>query len=186
MKKFISTNIISLFLIINLISVNTYAENKTLTKAGDILQVAIPVSGLALTYIQHDYEGAKEFLASFFISNGMTHLIKLTTGKSSIGKRPNGKSKSFPSGHATSAFQGAFFLQQRYGAVYGVPAIGLAGLTGYSRVAGKYHHARDIVAGAVLSGIVAHFTVTKFNPQNTKINAVYSKDIIGVKMEFKI
>ena len=45
-----------------------------------------------------------------------------------------------------SAFGGAFFLQKRYGIMYGAPAIALAAFTGYTRTKGDYHHWRDVIA----------------------------------------
>ena len=55
---------------------------------------------------------------------------------------------SFPSGHTTAAFAGAGFIDQRYGHWWGVPALLLAGFTGYSRVQSYNHFADDVTAGA--------------------------------------
>ncbi len=73
--------------------------------------------------------------------------------------RPNGGGQSFPSGHASSAFAGAWFLQRRYGWKYGLPSLILAGLVGLSRIEAKKHWPIDVVGSALLSlGITFTFT----------------------------
>lgn len=61
----------------------------------------------------------------------------------SLSKRPNGDSHSFPSGHAGFALAQAGFLQECYGWRYGAPALVLAATVSYIRVDVDKHHWRD-------------------------------------------
>jgi len=59
---------------------------------------------------------------------------------------------SFPSGHTSSAFSGASFIQRRYGWNYGVTAYVLASIVAVSRTEAPdgYHDFWDVFAGAVI------------------------------------
>jgi membrane-associated phospholipid phosphatase len=116
--------------------------------AGDIIQVALPLTALAATYTMDDPEGRKQLLWSFGSTFAVTHLLKRTVKK----ERPDGSDRfSFPSGHTSSAFSGAAFLQKRYGWDVGVPAYIAASLVGYSRVHAQRHDWVDVGAGALLA-----------------------------------
>lgn len=120
----------------------------TLEKAGDFLEYALPLTGLAATGIYRDLEGTRQWALS-----GATTLGTVAIGKSLTGKlRPDGGADtSYPSGHAARAFWGASFLNTRYGAAWGIPAIGLAALTAYSRLDAGAHFPDDILAGASIA-----------------------------------
>lgn len=160
------------FVTIILILINNshiYAKT-SLTKSGDILQLAIPLVSFGVATYKKDDEGQNQFFKSLIINTLIAHSAKYLFNYTPLGKRPRGGQHSFPSGHTSFAFQGAFFLQQRYGSLYGVPAIGLASLTAYSRVKGKYHHTRDVIAAVTLSYAVNYFFVTKFQPKSFNIS----------------
>jgi len=92
-------------------------------------------------------------------------------------KRPNGGGKSFPSGHTSSAFQGASFVHQRYGLKYALPAYLGAAYVGYSRVKSDNHHVEDVIAGAAL-GIVTNLYFTRRH-QNYILHPIVGKDSLG-------
>ena len=85
----------------------------------------------------------------------VTYILKPTIDRT----RPNGGHMSFPSGHATSAFAGAAFLQRRFGWRLGIPAYGLASYVAYSRVETKQHYTSDVVAGAAI-GVATNLVFT--------------------------
>lgn len=88
------------------------ASDEDLEEFGDIMQFALPIAGFTSTYIADDLEGRKQFYKSFATSLGTTTVLKGAFGK----LRPNGSSRtSYPSGHTTAAFQGAGFIDLRYG-----------------------------------------------------------------------
>ncbi|MBF0195251.1 MAG: phosphatase PAP2 family protein [Magnetococcales bacterium] len=122
---------------------------------GDILQVLIPTAGLVTTRYLDDDEGSIQFLKSFGATFVTTQLLKYTVDK----KRPNGSDRSFPSGHTSAAFQGASFIQMRYGWKYGIPSYLGAAFVGYSRVETDHHYVIDVIAGAAL-GIASNYYFT--------------------------
>jgi membrane-associated phospholipid phosphatase len=124
-------------------------------RAGDFLQVMVPAVAYGMTFYKDDEEGRTQFYKSFATTAGTTHLLKNTIDA----KRPNGGSKSFPSGHTSAAFQGAAFIHARYGLEQAWPAYAAATFVGYSRVDADKHHTRDVIAGAAL-GIAASFYFT--------------------------
>ena len=67
--------------------------------------------------------------------------------------------KSFPSGHAASAFATATIVQRYYGWKMGLPAYALGSYVSLARMAWNRHHATDVVMGAGF-GIAAAKTVT--------------------------
>jgi len=117
-----------------------YLNDKSRTpieRGGDFVQVLLPIGGLSATKILKDKDGSKQFWQSFISSVGTTYLLKVAIDK----ERPNGHCcESFPSGHTTSAFAGAMFIYNRYGAEYGIPSLALASFVGYSRVYAKKHY----------------------------------------------
>lgn len=117
---------------------------------GDFAQLFLPGLGLAMTLYQGDKEGTQQWWKSTGSTVVATQLLKQTFANSSIGTRPNGGAKSFPSGHTAGACSGAAFLTTRYGWQYGAPAYVLAGFVGYTRVDESQHHWRDVIAGCAL------------------------------------
>ena len=163
-----------LSVVILMISQVSHAKS-TLTKAGDILQIAIPAVAFGTATYKKDAEGQKQFAKSFVVTLGVMYAAKYAVKNTKWGERPNGGNYSFPSGHTASAFGGAFFLQKRYGIMYGAPAIALAGLTGYSRVKGKYHHWRDVIGGTVIAAGANYFLVDRYDSDHLKITADIDK-----------
>ena len=96
------------------------------------------------------------------LSQATAQGIKYIAGRT----RPDGTDRSFPSGHAASAFATATVLQRHYGWKVGIPAYALAGYVGASRLNANKHYLSDVAFGAAL-GIVAGRTVT-FGVGSTK------------------
>lgn len=67
--------------------------------------------------------------------------------------------KSFPSGHAASAFATAGVLHRHYGWKIGAPAYALGSYVALARMAWNRHHATDVVMGAGF-GLASARTVT--------------------------
>jgi membrane-associated phospholipid phosphatase len=118
-------------------------------------QVALPVSALLVTLQQHDGRGTWELAESCGTTLAATQLLKASIPRT----RPDGGHRSFPSGHTSSAFAGAAFLQRRYGWAWGAPAYLAAGLVGYSRVKARHHWTSDVLAGAAL-GVASNLGLT--------------------------
>lgn len=73
--------------------------------------------------------------------------------------RPNGESRSFPSGHTASMFATATVVQKHFGWKAGVPAFAAAAYVGASRIDANKHYLSDVAFGAAL-GIIGGRTVT--------------------------
>jgi len=131
-----------------------------LEDTGDVLQIALPLSTGIISIMKKDYQGTKKLAFSYGTTLAITYSLKYLTKK----QRPEGRNRfdSFPSGHTSSAFSGASFLQRRYGWNYGIPAYILAGLVGVSRMEGPddYHDIWDVLGGAVV-GIGSTYIFTK-------------------------
>lgn len=113
----------------------------------DVILVAMPVATLAGVLIEQDWQGLKQGALTAATSLGVTYILKYTVKED----RPDHSNHhSFPSGHASTTFATATFLQRRYGWKVGVPAYALATYVGWGRVFSKKHHWWDVVAGAAI------------------------------------
>lgn len=125
-------------------------------ESGDILQIALPCTAIAMTIYYKDGTGALQFIESFGLTVGVTYFLKYSINE----ERPNGGNYSFPSGHTSASFAAAEFILERYGWKYGVPAFVVASYVGYTRIESHQHHMHDVVAGAAI-GILSSYIFTK-------------------------
>lgn len=123
------------------------AQTARIERTGDVVQIAIPAVALATTFARHDDEGTVQLAKAFVTNFAATEALKFAVGR----ERPDSSDHcSFPSGHTSTAFQAASFIQIRYGWAAGVPAYVGATFVGFSRVRARRHYTSDVVAGAVL------------------------------------
>lgn len=136
------------------------ANEDTLRDIGDVLQFALPGAGGVATLFEkdQDWEGSKQWLKTMATSLGTQVSIKFVVDKT----RPSNGTQSFPSGHTAGAFSGAAFIERRYGWGWGIPAYGLAGLTGYSRVNADVHDTWDVIGGATIGTLSAYIHTTPY------------------------
>lgn len=158
-----SVNIYSFVLAIIMfsLSVNVNAAKSTTEKLGDIFQILIPLSAYTTTFYLDDTEGRNQFYKSFLTTVVVTQGLKYVTHK----QRPeNNGDNSFPSGHTSAAFQGAAFIQRRYGWKYGLPSYALASFVGYSRMEGESdkHYPSDVIAGAAIGILSSYYFTTEY------------------------
>uniref|UniRef100_A0A486XJG7 undecaprenyl-diphosphate phosphatase n=1 Tax=Rheinheimera sp. BAL341 TaxID=1708203 RepID=A0A486XJG7_9GAMM len=145
--------------------------------AANVLRVALPAAAWSMTQYLKDDDGSTQFYYSFATTIASTVVLKAVITKN----RPDGSDNdAFPSGHTSMAFQGAAFLQRRYGWEYGAPAYALATYVGYSRVNNDHHNSSDVLAGALI-GIAAsyYFAEPFYGVQVTPIAGIN-----GVGMQF--
>ncbi|MEZ4810169.1 MAG: phosphatase PAP2 family protein [Allomuricauda sp.] len=148
-----------------------------LEDTGDILQIALPVSAGIITLLEEDYEGTKQLALSYGSTMALTYALKYTIRK----QRPEGRLlyDSFPSGHTSSAFSGASFIQRRYGWKYGLPAYILASITAVSRMEGPdgYHDIWDVMAGAFVGIGSTHLFTKPYEKDRFEIGFAANEDI---------
>ena len=162
-----------------LFSVNCHAQSYTKSdteKAGDVLKNLIPLTAFsAAVFYEKGSEGPIQFAKSFVTAKLLTKSLKTITDK----ERPNGSCcDSFPSGHATSAFMGASFIQKRYGWKYSIPAYAGASYVAYSRVEADKHYWEDVVAGAAVGILSSYYFTDPY--KDITITPIVSRDFIGV------
>ncbi|MCZ6889207.1 MAG: phosphatase PAP2 family protein [Gammaproteobacteria bacterium] len=160
------------------------AGDEELEKAGDILQLLLPVAGFAATYIDRDPVGRIQFLKAAVTTGVSVGGIKFAVSK----QRPDQSAdNSFPSGHTAAAFMGAGFIQTRYGPTFGVPALALGVLTGYSRVNADRHFADDVVAGMSFGLMSNWLWVTRRKYDDVAFTPTYEGGRMGVNLDlFKL
>ena len=113
----------------------------------DVVVVAMPVAALTGILVEKDWKGLKQGALTAVTSVGASLILKYAIKE----ERPDfSNNHSFPSGHTSTAFATAAFLQRRYGWKFGVPAFALATYVGWGRVYAKKHHWWDVVAGAAI------------------------------------
>ena len=164
---------------------NSKAQNKTITRSGDILQLALPATALASTFIWKDdhtkptWQFVKAYASAMILTEALKHIV--------LKPRPDGSDNySFPSGHTTSAFTGASFIQRRYGWKYGIPSYILASYVGYTRIQAKKHDGWDVLAGATI-GIGSSYLFTKpylKNKVDVTLNKISGGYLIGFNYTF--
>ena len=148
-------------------SKNVNAQSTIIEATGDVLLFAMPATALTSSLVIKDYEGTWQFAKGFamnqVISIGLKHAINK--------RRPfNNGDYAFPSGHTSTAFQSAAFIQKRYGWQYGIPAYALAGFTGYSRINAKRHDGWDVLAGAIVGIGSAYLFTTPYQQEHLELS----------------
>ncbi len=127
-----------------------YGDNKGMEKGksgiGAVAGSGFPGIAIAATQLWFDTENGLQHSRAI----GFTSLTHITLALAINRERPNGKGRSFPSGHTSSSFATAASLAYSYGPWVGVPALAAASFVGLSRTANNAHWLSDIVAGAGL------------------------------------
>ena len=146
---------------------NVNAQSTIIEATGDVLLFVMPATALTSTLVVEDYKGTWQFAKGFamnqVISIGLKHAINK--------RRPlNNGDYAFPSGHTSTAFQSAAFIQKRYGWHYGIPAYALAGFTGFSRINAKRHDGWDVLAGALVGIGSAYLFTTPYQQEHFELS----------------
>jgi membrane-associated phospholipid phosphatase len=177
MKKILTVSFVLLFF------QSTFSQNKTLETSGDILLFAMPAVALGSTIIIGDKKGTWQFTKGFLLNEAITLSLKGIISR----ERPNMKNNnSFPSGHTSTTFQSASFIQKRYGWKYGIPAYVLAVITGYSRSNSNQHDATDVLAGAVIGIGSAYLFTTPYQKEHLELSfgSNHGSYLIGFRFKF--
>ncbi len=156
-----------------------YAKSTTET-LGDVFSIAIPASAYGTALYLNDKDGEMQFYKSYGTTMGTTYVLKYTVRE----KRPDSDNRdSFPSGHTSSAFAGASFIQQRYGWKYSILPYIAAIYTGYSRVDANRHHPIDVYAGAAIGILSSWYFVTPY--KNIEVTPIVDSNFKGVSLSYQ-
>ncbi|MBT8183988.1 MAG: phosphatase PAP2 family protein [Eudoraea sp.] len=158
-------------------------QNQTVERVGDVLLFAIPATAFGSSLVIGDQEGTWQFTKGLLLNQAITLGLKEIINK----PRPHDNGdNAFPSGHTSTAFQGASFIQKRYGWKYGVLAYALAGFTGFSRIQANRHDAWDVLAGAAVGiGSTYLFTTPYLQGQmEITFSSLDNKYVLGFRYKF--
>jgi len=165
-------------------SLLTFSQsNNAINTSGDVLLFALPIAAAGSTLIIKDKEGSTQFLKGFVLNQAITQGLKLVVDK----RRPDGSNtNSFPSGHTSSTFQAATFIQMRYGLEYGIPAYLLASYTGFTRIYTKKHYFLDVLAGAVIGIGSTYLFTTPYQKEHMELTLSNNENnyLVGFKYKF--
>nr|WP_306451961.1 phosphatase PAP2 family protein [Odoribacter splanchnicus] len=170
--KFILPCLLSTLFFLN--SFSPSAQNrKTIETTTDILMFITPVAGFAGSLAIGDYQGTKQIIFSGAMNMAMTYALKYVIRK----ERPDHSDHhAFPSSHTSVSFQGASFIQRRYGWKFGLPAYLLSAYVGWGRTYAKKHDWWDVIGGAAI-GTASSYIFTR--PFARKHNITFSPVILS-------
>jgi len=159
----------------------TWAQStKDIERAGDVLQIGIPLAAYGMTYLFDDPQGRGNLAWTFLSTLGTTYALKYSIPR----ERPEGSDTlSFVSGHTSAAFSGAAFIQRRYGWKYGAPAYLAASFVGWSRVKAGKHYTDDVLRGAVL-GVLSAYLFTKPHTTHLRVSPYIEEQQLGLAFQY--
>jgi hypothetical protein len=129
-------------------------------KFADAGAYGLPLAALGYTVAKDDIkEGGYQLAFTGLTATATTRSLKYLIDA----KRPNGGGEGFPSGHTTTAFFAAAYLEDRYGWEVGLPAHVLAGAVGYARVKSKNHNWGQVIAGAAIGEVSAYLFTSRID-----------------------
>lgn len=141
---------------------------------GDILEFALPGAAVGISVIKKDWQGTSQVARTLIA----TRLTVFAMKKLIDAERPNGSSKSFPSGHTAISFAAAGFMQKRYGWKCGIAFLIAASYVGFSRIDARAHWIQDVIAGAAIGWVYSRFFVTP------KVTITANSSSLGVNCAF--
>lgn len=143
----------------------------------------VPAAGAAAysTY-EGDYRGLWQLGGEVAVTVAATQALKYAFKDGDWGTRPDGGSKSFPSGHTSTACAGAAYLGERYGWQQAAPAYAVSAWVAYIRVNEDKHYVRDVVAGCALAYALSKLVVKPWMPAQVSLLPVIGPGEIGLNL----
>lgn len=140
--------------------------------AGQMVPNGLYLIGQSIAGLSGNTKGYQRALGMFkatAYSTSITTVLKYTIREG----RPNNHQErnSFPSGHTTSAFAFGGYVYAEHGPKWGIPAMGLAFLSGYSRINDNRHYLHDVLAGATI-GFSYGYGISKLQNKNEQLSYI--------------
>lgn len=153
------TGLLFLFLSVWGLSLCEAQSRKSIDTSTDILALLNPIAGFTGSLIIKDYKGTKQVVLGGLTNLAANYILEYSIHK----KRPDGSGNhAFPSTHTSVSFQGAAFLQRRYGWKFGAPAYAVSAYVGWGRIYARKHDIWDVLAGAALGAGSAYIYTRPF------------------------
>lgn len=148
-------------------------QRKAIETSTDVLFLLNPVTAFVGSLAIGDYKGTKQLVLSGATSLAATYILKYSIKK----ERPDhSDNHSFPSAHTSISFQGASFIQRRYGWKLGIPAYAISAYVGWGRTYAKKHDWWDVLGGAAI-GTASSYIFTR--PFAQKHNLTFCPAVIN-------
>ena len=114
------------------------------------------------------YERALGMFKATLYSASVTTVLKYSIRE----PRPDNHKErnSFPSGHTTTAFAFSGYVLEEHGWKWGIPALGVSLLSGFSRVNDNRHRVHDVLSGATI-GLAYGIGMSKLQKKNKGLAA---------------
>ena len=160
-------------------------SRKSIDTSTDILALLNPIAGFTGSLALKDYEGTKQVVLGGLTNLAANYILEFSIRK----KRPDGSGNhAFPSTHTSVSFQGAAFLQRRYGWKFGAPAYAVSAYVGWGRIYAKKHDIWDVLAGAALGAGSAYIYTRPFARRHelTLAPAVMSSGVPGIYASIRL
>ncbi len=150
-------------IILGIIGLVFLASLNSTEKAGDRLQIALPLLGLGCAVMDGK---ALQYTGRFLLMETLLKGSKYGLGEATINQRPNGGYQGFPSGHTTAASFGATALVNgcvKESKLAQGLVILTAGFVGGSRIEAGAHNLWLVVAGALLGWLTQFLALRSFD-----------------------
>ena len=159
-----------------------FSQSEAVKSSGDVLLYVMPAAALGTTLINGDKEGSWQFLKGFALNGITTVSLKFIIKK----ERPDmSNNNSFPSGHTSTTFQSAAFIQKRYGWKFGIPAYALASYCGITRLNANKHDFIDVFSGALIGVGSAYLFTTPYQKEHMELTFSKSESFFLIGYRFK-
>lgn len=143
----------------------------------------VPAAGAAAyTAYRGDADGYWQLGGEVAATVVATQALKLAFKDGDWGTRPDGGSKSFPSGHTSTACAGAAYLGERHGWRAAAPAYAVSAWVAWIRVEEDRHHVRDVIAGCALAIGLSKFIVQPWLPDGVSLLPVLGPSQVGLTL----
>jgi hypothetical protein len=155
--------------------------------AGQMLPNGLYVLGQGIAGVSGNGKGYQRALGMFkatAYAASVTTVLKYTIRE----PRPNNpqEKNSFPSGHTTTAFAFSGYVFAEHGWLWGIPAMGISLLSGFSRINDNRHFLHDVLAGATI-GFAYGVGISKFQNSDQKLSfmivPIYDQNLRGLAFQ---
>ncbi len=155
------------------------AADAGLRKAGNILDIALPVSAAGVALAHRDWKGFGEFVVAAGLTVGTTYALRELVR---IRRPDHSDFRSFSPPDLALADSSADFLWDRYGWQYGIPAYAARFVSSYALTDNKKNHWYDTVASAAVAYGFNYAIVTRYHPERYRLNVAPEPN--GVSVHF--
>jgi len=150
------------------------------TRAGDVLENALPAGAAAMELWRGDRDGALQLGGAFVVTLLATRVLKSEVHA----RRPDGSSSdAFPSGHAARAFSAATSMHRRHGWAEAWPWYAAAGYVGWTRVHADRHRWGDVAGSLLVAGAASWWLVEPAGGSDVAVRPSLAPDRVAIELQ---